>query len=70
MAHTDNLPETNAVESFLEWQQIEYEIGIDISALRFTEGKGGPIIMKDDMIMGKGYFGIIDYFKQNECLLC
>jgi len=64
------LEELMATTRFLDWQRINYDVVEDIETLRFTEGKVQPIIMRNNMIMAKGFFNIIEYIKSEGLILC
>jgi len=64
------VPELDAVLAFLEWQQIKCEVVESFEVLKFTDGKPTVIIIKNDMVMAKGFFNIIEYFKTRGMIQC
>ena len=62
--------EVVAIQAFLEWQNINCELVESFEVLKFTNGHPSPIIIKNDMVMAKGFFNIIEYFKTRGMIQC
>jgi len=53
-----------AIQKFLEWQKIWYQMVFNPDDVRYlNQGKDTPLLMRDSMIIARGFYEIVNYIK-------
>ena len=62
--------EYEAVESFLKWQNINFDSKNTAEVLGITKGHPAVLLFENDLLKARGFFEIVKYFEQQGFILC
>lgn len=62
--------EVIAIQHFLNWENITYETITDINTVIYlNQGTETPLLMKDEMIVARGFYDTVEHIKYGGVLI-